>query len=109
MDFKELQSAIEEIDGHLNAKFPIDSQREKMFARTVKLNEEVGELCNEVLAFDGDQRAEKLQHSSKETLENEFADVIITTYLLAKTMKVDMSQALERKIERVRKRFQKQA
>ncbi len=105
MKFEELLEAIDYFDSYLNEKFPISGLREKMFARTVKLNEEVGELCAEVLAFDGDQRDEKLQNSNQETLEGEFADVIITTLLLAKTMDVDVRKSLKNKIAKIKDRF----
>ena len=74
-------------------------------ARTVKLTEELGELCNEVLAFNGDQRKEKLDKYDKNNLPNEFADVIITTLLLAKTMNVDIQEALKQKIKSINERY----
>jgi NTP pyrophosphatase (non-canonical NTP hydrolase) len=105
MDFQTLHKNIDEFDAHFNKKFPIKSHREKAFARTVKLTEELGELCNEVLAANGDQRSEKLETTSNRNLEDEFADVIITTLLLAKTMNVNIEKALEQKIEKINQRF----
>ena len=71
----------------------------------VHYNEEVGELCNEVLAFKGAQRAEKLVNSNQESLEGEFADVMITTLILARTMDVDIEAALKNKLEKICERF----
>ncbi|MBD3300370.1 MAG: hypothetical protein GF347_03385, partial [Candidatus Moranbacteria bacterium] len=44
------------------------TSKEVILARTVKLNEEIGELCNEVLAFTKDQRKEKLDNYDKNNL-----------------------------------------
>lgn len=83
------------------------TEKERILARTVKLTEELGELCNEILANNEDQRKEKLDKYDKENLPEEFADVFITTLLLAKTMNVDIERALEKKIEKVNKRYDK--
>jgi len=58
------------------------------------------------LAFNGDQRQEKLDNHDKNNLPNEFADVIITTLLLAKSMDVDIKKALINKIEKINKRYE---
>lgn len=52
------------------------------------------------------QRKQKLDNHNKDNLSEEFADVIITTLLLAKAMNVDIEKALERKIEKVNKRYE---
>jgi NTP pyrophosphatase (non-canonical NTP hydrolase) len=110
MDFDYLLKKIDEFDYHLNTKYPLKTEKEKIYARAVKINEEVGELCNEVLAYHNDQRNEKLDQNidSKITkLNDEFADVIITTLTLAKAMNVDIKIALDNKIKKIDKRFKK--
>jgi NTP pyrophosphatase (non-canonical NTP hydrolase) len=72
-----------------------------ILARTVKLGEEFGELCEEVLAHNSKQRKQKLDNHYKQNLPEEFADVIITTLLLAKTMDVDIEKALEEKMQKL--------
>ncbi len=81
------------------------SPRENILAETVKLNEEVGELCNEVLSFLGEQREEKLKSFDKEKLANEIADVLIVTLLIAKSVDVDFELALENKIKQIETRY----
>lgn len=83
-----------------------ESEQTRVLSRTVKLTEEVGELCSEVLATYKDQRPEKLEQHKPEDLSHEFADVIITTLLLAKSMKVDIPQALQDKIDKINKRYE---
>ena len=108
MEFKELLEFINLENRRLIEKFGKNSstQQERILARTVKLTEELGELCNEILTFNGDQRKEKLDNSDKNNLPNEFADVIITTLLLAKSMNVDVKEALIKKIEKINKRYE---
>ncbi|MBN2881109.1 hypothetical protein JXM83_03580 [Candidatus Woesearchaeota archaeon] len=100
-----LLQEVEFIEKKLNIKFPVDTFREKLYGRAVKLNEEVGELCSEVLSFTKDQRIEKLNKSSKESLEEEIADVIISVLVIAKTMDVDVQEALKNKIEKIKNRL----
>lgn len=108
MEFKNLLNFIDAVNDRLIENFDGQSTSvtERVLIRTVKLNEEVGELCNEVLLFSGNQRQEKLAKYDGSNLANEFADVIITTLLLAKTMDVNIQEALERKINKINERFQ---
>ena len=106
MEINELLKFIEIEDKRLRQKFgDYDDREKRVLARTVKLNEEVGELCNEVLANSSFQRKGKLENHNKETLNSEFADVIITALLLAKTMDIDIQDALGNKIKKINKRY----
>jgi len=105
MDLKELLQFISLENERLIKLYASKTQRERILSRTVKLTEELGELCNEVLAFNGDQRKDKLAKLENNNLPNEFADVIITTLLLAETMGVDIEEALKNKIEKINKRY----
>ena len=103
---KELLGFIDLQDKRLIDSFGKNtSPTERTHARTIKLMEELGELCNEILAHDGDQRKDKLDKVENDGLPFEFADVLITTLLLAKSMNVDIEDALMRKIEKINKRY----
>ena len=107
MELKELLKFIEVEDERLKKYYGSYSDQEKrILARTVKLTEELGELCNEVLAHNSLQRKQKLDNYDKENLSEEFADVIITTLLLAKAMNIDIEKALEKKIDKVNKKYE---
>ena len=71
----------------------------------MKLAEELGELCQAVLACLSLQRAQKLDKHDKAKLPEEFADVLVTTLLLAKSMDIDVENALEKKIQTINTRF----
>lgn len=107
MEPKDLLKFIEIEDERLKKYYGSHTDQEKrILARTVKLTEELGELCNEILTHNSLQRKQKLDNYDKENLPEEFADVIITTLLLAKAMDVDIEKALEKKIEKVNKRYE---
>ncbi|MFC1609256.1 MazG nucleotide pyrophosphohydrolase domain-containing protein, partial [Patescibacteria group bacterium] len=74
--------------------------------KMVKLSEEIGELADEVLSFNLMQRDDKIEKHSLESVSGEVADVLITTLLLAKIMKVDVEDALQKKIEHLNKRLE---
>ncbi len=91
-----------------SAKTASQTERERILARTVKISEEFGELCDEVLAALGDQRAGKMDGRNAESLGDEFADVVIVAFLLAKSMGVDVPEALARKMEKIKAKHNKQ-
>lgn len=107
MELKELLKFIDIEDERLKKYYGDYSDQEKrVLVRTVKLTEELGELSNEVLAHNSLQRKQKLDNHDKENLPEEFADVILTALLLAKALNVDIEKALEKKIEKVNKRYE---
>ncbi len=108
MEFRDLISFIKKEDGRLRERFGNYPDEEKrILARTVKLMEEMGELCDEVLAYNSMQRKDKLDKIEEGNLAEEFADVIITSLLLANVMNVDIEKALEKKMEKINKRYEK--
>lgn len=104
MTFDELADFIEEQDIIYHTWKAGATDQEHILARMAKLTEEMGELADEVLGALGYQRQEKLDKRDPEGLGDEFADVIITTMLLAKSMKVDIPEALNRKMRKIQKR-----
>ncbi len=58
MELKELLEFIDLENKRLVESFSKSSftQQERILVRTVKLTEELGELCNKVLTFNGNQR-----------------------------------------------------
>lgn len=106
MDISEFKNFIYEIDKRLKEKRKLlwQSDIEGTYARALKLFEESGELSAEILSYFWDQRQEKLQNSSKENLSEEFADVIITTFLLAQSFDIDIFEAIQKKKEKIQAR-----
>ncbi len=107
MEFKELLKFVEITEGHIARQYNLNEDNEKkILAVTVKLTEELGELCNEVLSFNSLQRKQKLDNHDKENLPDELADVLLTTLILAKTMDIDVEKALKKKMKKINKRYE---
>ena len=105
---KKLLKWVKKESGRLekdHGRYP--DQDKQIFARTIKLGEEFGELCQEVLFHSSRQRKSKMDKFKKENLPDEFADVLITTLLLAQEMNIDIEKALEDKIKKIDKRYEK--
>jgi len=103
MQMEDFKKFIDEQDALLRTtKHAGLSHRELVLTRTTKIMEEFGELCDEVLGSLGDQRAGKMEGKSSEDLADEFADVAITTFLLAKTMDINVMEALACKTEKIK-------
>jgi NTP pyrophosphatase (non-canonical NTP hydrolase) len=106
MNFQDLQKFINKYNQKLETKFGKVEDKEKLIlSSTVKLTEELGELCDEVMTFNGRQRKEKLAEREGDNLSAEFADVILAVFMLAKNMNVNINEALEKKIEKIRTKY----
>jgi NTP pyrophosphatase (non-canonical NTP hydrolase) len=81
-----------------------DGRASFALSQAVKLGEEVGELHAEVLGALEFQRADKADRYSRDTLAGELADVMVCVALLADSFGVDLTQALESKIEHLEAR-----
>ncbi len=107
MDFIELEEFITNMDVKLKERRESlnQSEIEGIYARSLKVSEELWELNAEILCYFWDQRKDKVESFSKEKLEWEFADVIITTLLLAKSFDVDVKVSLAKKIQKIKWRW----
>ena len=109
MEFKDLLEFVEKEDERLKYLNGYQDNEKRILARTVKLTEELGELCNDILSNQSLQRKEKLEKHEKHDKKNindEFADVIIVTLLLARSMKVDIRKVLEKRLKKINKRYE---
>jgi NTP pyrophosphatase (non-canonical NTP hydrolase) len=108
MDMKDLRQFIKLEDQRLRERFgDYKNEENRVLARTVKLGEEFGELCDAILGHNSMQREEKMGEKETGNLSDEFADVIITTLLLADAVDVDIEKALEEKIKKINQRYEK--
>jgi len=67
-----------------------------------KMIEEVGELSEALTTSDSLQRKDKLK--KEVDLAGEIADVLFTTLILAEELNIDVEEALEKKMEKIRNR-----
>lgn len=102
MNLKNLQEKISILNEKTKPHYKLYSQEEKeILTKTVKLNEEVGELCNDILGILKLQRKAKMKNFDKRNIYQEFADVIITTIQLAQVAGVDIERAIEDKLKKI--------
>ncbi|MFZ6034760.1 MAG: MazG nucleotide pyrophosphohydrolase domain-containing protein [Patescibacteria group bacterium] len=102
LSLKELQKELKSKEMDLRMVFTSLTKREKdILYKTVKLTEEVGELSNEILSVLSLQRQSKLRKFDRNNLYEEFADIIISTMILANAMKVDVSRAVKGKMNKI--------
>lgn len=109
MNLKSLQGKIKLLNIKTSPRYKLYTQEEKeILTKTVKLNEEVGELCNDILSILKLQRKSKLQHFDKRNMYEEFADVIITAMQLAIAAGVDVERAVGDKLKKIEERYLKE-
>lgn len=101
MEIDELLKFIEWENDRLRKLYGFNAKQMK-HPSMLKIVEEVGELSEQVLKSDNIQRKEKIVDTEK--IGHEFADVLITTLLLASTMNIDIKNALEEKIIKIKSR-----
>jgi NTP pyrophosphatase (non-canonical NTP hydrolase) len=110
---EELMEQSREIHELVSLAFPIASENESIYARTLKLMEELGELANEILAKLGLQRQSKLDKHTQQDLEDEFGDVLLTVLMLGIEMDLDVAEIMRRKFisnfERMHDELEQQA
>lgn len=102
----EIISEYEEISNFLNERWPLKDQDHRVFARTMKMVEELGELSDEILTSMNLQRNSKIASFSRENVEDEFADVLASLILLGCELNIDIEKVIKRKIEFTRNRFE---
>jgi len=105
MELKDLLSFIAEEEERLRQRYASSDEEKRILRRTVKLMEELGELSNDIMKALSLQRGEKLKGFTKEDLAEEFADVLIVALILAKTLDVDIEEALEKKMRKIEARY----
>lgn len=109
MNLKSLQEKIKILNEKTRPKYKLYSPTEReILTKTVKLNEEVGELCNDILSILRLQRRAKLEKFDKRNIYQEFADVIITAIQLAGVTGVDVERAVGDKLKKIEERYMKE-
>ena len=106
MEINQLVKEYKEISKFLNERWPLKDKNQRVFARTMKIVEELGELSDEILTSMNLQRDSKIAKFSRENLEDEFADVLASLILLANEVDIDVEAVIKKKIRFTRERFE---
>ncbi|OGK32704.1 hypothetical protein A3E10_00240 [Candidatus Roizmanbacteria bacterium RIFCSPHIGHO2_12_FULL_37_23] len=103
-----LQKQLSERERDLRIEFASLTKKEKdILMKTVKLQEEVGELANDILSVLSLQRKSKLEHFKKKNLYQEFADVTLSIIALANALGVDLDRAIKDKLKIILQEYSK--
>lgn len=109
MQLKTLQEKIKQLNEKTRPHYKLYTPVEReILTKTVKLNEEVGELCNDILSILKLQRKAKLEKFDRRNIYQEFADVVITTIQLAAVAGVDIERAIHDKLIKIEERYMKE-
>ncbi|MBP7740879.1 hypothetical protein KA089_01715 [Candidatus Woesebacteria bacterium] len=106
MTIKDLVAEYQKINLFLNKRWPLKNSDHKIFARTMKIMEELGELSDEILTSMNLQRNTKIAKFSRENVEDEFADVLGSLVLLGIELDIDVEKVMRKKIKFTRERFE---
>ncbi len=106
MHINDLVSEYKKISEFLNIRWPLKNDEQKVFARTMKIMEELGELSDEILTSMNLQRNTKVANFSRENVEDEFADVLGSLILLGIELDIDVEKVMKKKIAFTRERFE---
>jgi len=105
MTIDELVAEYREIGDFLSERWPLKDQQQQIFARTMKIVEELGELSDEILTSMNLARDTKVAKFSRENMEGEFADVLASLILLSRDLEIDVEKVMRKKISFTRERF----
>lgn len=106
MTLQKLTSEYKKIANFINDRWPLKNKEQRIFARTMKVVEELGELSDEILTSMNLQRKSKIAKFSQQNVEDELADVMASIILLANELEIDLEKVMKKKIEFTRERFE---
>lgn len=106
MTLKQLTAEYQQIADFINEKWPLKNKEQRIFARTMKVVEELGELADEVLTSMNLQRKSKIARFSEQNIKDELADVLASVTLLAIELDADLDEVMKRKIKYTHERFE---
>lgn len=104
MNIDEFGIFLEKVRERLNKLHPM-SERELVMARSLKVQEELGELVNEILINMDLARKDKLENRDKENISKEWVDVLASVLLLGMELGVDFGDALEKRMKVIGERL----
>ena len=105
MTIQTLVKQYQDISKFLNSRWPLKNKEQRVFARTMKIMEELGELSDEILTSMNLQRDSKIAKFSQENVGEEFADVMGSLILLGIELDIDVETVMKKKIKFTRERF----
>jgi NTP pyrophosphatase (non-canonical NTP hydrolase) len=106
MTVEELVAEYRIIAKFFNERWPLPDKNQRVFARTMKIIEELGELSDELLTSMNLSRDTKIAKFSQENIEDEFADVLACVVSLGIELDLDVEEVMRRKIKFTHERYE---
>lgn len=99
---EEISTKLKKLHNHFQDTNPEMTKKERLFSRVIKLNEEVGELCEAILSEN-----DKNQRNKEKVIDvdAELADVLICTLLLAHDREKDIWTEVNLKLQKISEKF----
>jgi len=104
MELKDIHEFMESEIKRLDELYKDKDKKELVMAHGFKVVEELGELFEQLLTYKGYQRKDKLDKLDEEEIKKEFVDVIFTVLLLAKRFDINIEEAIEIKMNEIKKK-----
>ena len=99
---EKINATLQKLNTYFHSTNPEMTERERLFSRIVKLNEEVGELCEAVLSENDSNQRKKERVTN---VDAELADVLICTLLLAQDREKDIWNEVDMKLQKISQKF----
>ncbi len=109
MQFAELKAFIQRFKqqaSYVEITKTIATEKEIVFAHSLKIGEELGELNEQLLGKFHHQRKEKADRFSDEKLGLELADIVLSTAMLADELHLDLGELLNQKMAILREKME---
>ncbi len=108
MQFAELKTFIQRFKqqaAYVELTKTIATKKELIFAHSLKISEELGELNEQLLGKFHHQRKDKSDRISDEKLGLELADIVLSTAMLADELDLDLEELLAKKMAILREKM----
>ncbi len=97
----DLQNKVKEIEKLIKSK---TNKELSAYAKSTMIAGEVGELCDEIIALEGD-RVEDKSYDNKEELAKEIVDVIFNALTIANHYNVELEDHLIKRLDGIVNKF----
>ena len=102
MNLTDLQQFLTSFQENLDAKFGANASKDvDVLMNMTKITEEVGELAEQIMKYQGRQRDAKGDFDLTD-LKDEVADVIIAASMMAVALDLDLDEVVQKKITKIK-------
>ena len=101
---KKIQDQTKELEAFISSK---TGNKQNAYAITTSIAAELGELCDELIALEGD-RIEDTTYNNTEKIGKEVVDVIYNTIRIANYYNINMEEHWKKRLSGIKRKFEDQ-